>query len=306
MIVESVEELIGNTPLIRLGYLESGGCRLYAKAEYLNPGGSVKDRIGRQMIEEALKRGVIGADSVIIEPTSGNTGIGLAMICVLHGLRLILTMPENMSTERKKLLRHLGAELVLTPAGKGMRGAIEEAERLAKNLGNAFLPSQFDNPDNPDAHYRGTGPEILKDLDRLDGFVASVGSGGTFTGTVRFLKERRPELQAVAVEPERSPFLSRGEAGPHAIQGIGAGFAPSILDRSLIDEILTVTDEEAVTYAREAARKGALLVGISSGANLAALHRLALREENRGKTLVTVLPDTAERYLSTELFESGE
>ncbi len=305
MIARSVEELIGNTPLIRLEYLEGNGCRLYAKAEYLNPGSSVKDRIAKGMIEAAYARGEIDKETVVIEPTSGNTGIGLAMICALRGLRLILTMPESMSVERRKLLRHLGAELVLTPAAEGMKGAIAESRRLAEAFEKVFLPSQFDNPDNPAAHLAGTGPEILRDLGNLDLFIAAVGTGGTFTGTTRYLKEQLPDLYAVAVEPERSAFLSQGEAGPHAIQGIGAGFAPSILERELIDEILTVEDEEAIAYAREAACKAGLLVGISSGANLAALHRLSQAPEHRGKTLVTVLPDTAERYLSTRLFDSA-
>ncbi len=303
MPARSVEDLIGRTPLIRLEYLETNGCRLYAKAEYLNPGSSVKDRIAKAMIEEAMKRGEIDEESVLIEPTSGNTGIGLAMICALKGLRLILTMPENMSLERRKLLRHLGAELVLTPAEEGMSGAIEEARHLAERFPRSFLPSQFDNPDNPAAHYRSTGPEILDALEHIDLFIAAVGTGGTFTGTARYLKERLPELTAVAVEPEGSPFLSRGEAGPHAIQGIGAGFAPAVLDRSLIDRILTVGDDEAIEAARRAARRAALLVGISSGANLAAARRLMEEPEQAGKTLVTILPDTAERYLSTALFE---
>ena len=302
MPARSVEDLIGRTPLIRLEYLETNGCRLYAKAEYLNPGSSVKDRIAKAMIEEAMKRGEIDEESVLIEPTSGNTGIGLAMICALKGLRLILTMPENMSLERRKLLRHLGAELVLTPAEEGMSGAIEEARHLAERFPRSFLPSQFDNPDNPAAHYRSTGPEILDALEHIDLFIAAVGTGGTFTGTARYLKERLPELTAVAVEPEGSPFLSRGEAGPHAIQGIGAGFAPAVLDRSLIDRILTVGDDEAIEAARRAARRAALLVGISSGANLAAARRLMEEPEQAGKTLVTILPDTAERYLSTALF----
>jgi cysteine synthase A len=305
MPVRSVEELIGRTPLIRLEYLENNGCRLYAKAEYLNPGSSVKDRIAKVMIERAMERGEIDKETVLIEPTSGNTGIGLAMICALKGLRLILTMPENMSPERRKLLRHLGAELLLTPAEEGMRGAIEEARRLAERFPKTFLPSQFDNPDNPAAHYRSTGPEILEELERVDLFIAAVGTGGTFTGTVRYLKERLPELTAAAVEPEGSPFLSQGETGAHAIQGIGAGFAPAVLDRSLIDRILTVSDESAIAASREAACKAALLVGISSGANLAAARRLMEEPENRRKTLVTLLPDTAERYLSTELF-SGD
>ena len=302
MPVQSIEELIGRTPLIRLEYLERNGCRLYAKAEYLNPGSSVKDRIAKGMVDAAIARGEIDSETVVIEPTSGNTGIGLAMICALRGLRLILTMPENMSLERRKLLRHLGAELVLTPAAEGMKGAIEEVARLAKRFDKVFLPSQFDNPDNPAAHYRSTGPEILEELERVDLFVAAVGTGGTFSGTARYLKERLPDLLAYVVEPEGSAYLSRGEIGPHAIQGIGAGFAPGTLDRELIDGILTVGDEEALAFAREAARKAALLAGISSGANLAAAARLMEEPAHAGKSIVTLLPDTAERYLSTELF----
>jgi cysteine synthase A len=303
MIYPNIEATIGNTPLVRLDYL-SDRATILAKAEYFNPGSSVKDRIAKSIIEGAMERGGIDRDTVVIEPTSGNTGIGLALVCAVRGLRLILTMPESMSIERRKLLRHLGAELVLTPATQGMSGAIEEAKRLAASFEKSFIPNQFANPDNPMAHERGTALEILEAMGgAVDLFVAGVGTGGTLSGNGRILKEANPKLQAVAVEPENSPAISRGKAGPHKIQGIGAGFIPDNLDLNLIDEVLTVTDEEAIAFAREAARKAGLLVGISSGANLAAAYRLAEREENRGKTIVTVLPDTAERYLSTELFE---
>jgi len=303
MIVENIEELIGRTPLIRLDYL-GGEAAVLAKAEFFNPGSSVKDRIAKSMIDGAMKRGEIGPETVIIEPTSGNTGIGLALICARRGLRLILTMPESMSLERRKLLTHLGAELLLTPAARGMNGAIEEAKRLADSFDEAFIPNQFANPDNPLAHETGTAVEILEETGgAVDCFVAGVGTGGTLSGNGRILKAANPDLKVVAVEPENSPAISRGEAGPHKIQGIGAGFIPDNLDLNLIDEVLTIDDEEAFAFAREAARKAGLLVGISSGANLAAAWRLAQRPEYAGKTIVTILPDTAERYLSTELFE---
>ena len=303
MTLDDISEAIGRTPLVRLDYLGTHAT-LLAKAEYLNPGSSIKDRIARSMIDGALERGEIGRHSVVIEPTSGNTGIGLALICARRGLRLILTMPESMSLERRRLLKHLGAELVLTPAAEGMAGAIAEAERLRTEFETAWIPNQFSNPDNPRAHEEETGPEILADTQgRVDLFVAAVGTGGTLSGTGRALRRAIPHIRIVAVEPAASPAISRGEAGPHGIQGIGAGFVPENLDRELVDEVLTVSDEEALAYAREAARKGGLLVGISAGANLAAAHRLAQRPENTGKTIVTILPDTAERYLSTELFE---
>lgn len=303
MTLDDISEAIGRTPLVRLDYLGTPAT-LLAKAEYLNPGSSVKDRIARSMIDGALERGAIDSETVVIEPTSGNTGIGLALICARRGLRLILTMPESMSLERRRLLKHLGAELVLTPAAEGMAGAIAEAERLRTEFETAWIPDQFSNPDNPRAHEEETGPEILADTQgRVDIFVAAVGTGGTLSGTGRALRRAIPHIRIVAVEPAASPAISRGEAGPHGIQGIGAGFVPENLDRELVDEVLTVSDEEALAYAREAARKGGLLVGISAGANLAAAHRLAQRPENAGKTIVTILPDTAERYLSTELFE---
>ncbi len=303
MIFDDISEAIGNTPLVRLDYLDTHAT-LLAKAEYFNPGSSVKDRIAKAMIEGALNRGEIDAETVIIEPTSGNTGIGLALICALRGLRLILTMPESMSLERRKLLKHLGAELVLTPAGEGMQGAIDEAKRLCKEFDKAWIPDQFSNPDNPAVHEMTTAREILEATDgAVDIFVSGVGTGGTFSGTGRGLKARIPDLKLVAVEPLDSPAISQGSAGPHKIQGIGAGFIPDNLDVNLIDEVLTISDEEAFAFAREAARKAGLLVGISSGANLAAAYRLAQRPENVGKTIVTILPDTAERYLSTDLFE---
>lgn len=302
MIFDDISEAIGNTPLVRLDYLDTHAT-LLAKAEYFNPGSSVKDRIAKAMIEGALNRGEIDAETVIIEPTSGNTGIGLALICALRGLRLILTMPESMSLERRKLLKHLGAELVLTPAGEGMQGAIDEAKRLCKEFDKAWIPDQFSNPDNPAVHEMTTAREILEATDgAVDIFVSGVGTGGTFSGTGRGLKARIPDLKLVAVEPLDSPAISQGSAGPHKIQGIGAGFIPDNLDVNLIDEVLTISDEEAFAFAREAARKAGLLVGISSGANLAAAYRLAQRPENAGKTIVTILPDTAERYLSTKLF----
>ncbi|WP_457607104.1 cysteine synthase A [Nitratifractor sp.] len=303
MTVRNILDLVGRTPLISVEHL-SDEATILAKAEYFNPGSSVKDRIAKAMIEGALKRGEIGPGSVVVEPTSGNTGIGLALVCALKGLRLILTMPESMSLERRKLLAHLGAELILTPAGKGMKGSIEEAQRLVAEIPGAWMPDQFSNPDNPRAHYESTGPKIFEATDgRVDLFVAAVGTGGTISGTGRYLKERNPDLRVVAVEPEGSPVLSGGEAGPHAIQGIGAGFIPANLDRSLLDEVLAVSDEEAIAYSQTAAKEAGLLVGISAGANLAAAHRLAGRPENRGKIIVTILPDTAERYLSTALFK---
>ncbi|WP_457603054.1 cysteine synthase A [Nitratifractor sp.] len=303
MIFDDISEAIGNTPLVRLDYLDTHAT-LLAKAEYFNPGSSIKDRIAKAMIEGALNRGEIDRETVIIEPTSGNTGIGLALICALRGLRLILTMPESMSLERRKLLAHLGAELVLTPATEGMQGAIDEAIRLAESFDKAWIPNQFANPDNPAAHEATTAREILEATGgKVDIFVAGVGTGGTLSGTGRSLKAHNPELKLVAVEPVASPAISQGTSGPHKIQGIGAGFIPDNLDVNLIDEVLTIPDEEAFAFAREAARKAGLLVGISSGANLAAAYRLAGRPENAGKTIVTILPDTAERYLSTELFE---
>jgi cysteine synthase A len=304
-IANDVTELIGGTPLVRLGFAsKESGATVLGKCEFMNPGGSVKDRIGRNMVERALERGTIGPGSTIIEPTSGNTGIALASVCAAKGLKLILTMPESMSMERRKLLAALGAKLVLTPAERGMAGAIAEAEALKERIEGAVILQQFENPDNPDAHRRTTAREILRDTEgNVDIFVAAVGTGGTITGTGSLLKEEIPEIRIVAVEPKNSPVLSGGRPGPHKIQGIGAGFVPKVLDTSLFMEVVQVEDERAIATARRLAREEGLLVGISSGANVAAAMEVASRPQNRGKIVVTVLCDTGERYLSTELFE---
>ncbi len=303
MIYKSIDETIGKTPLVELAYLDTKATIL-AKAEYFNPASSIKDRIAKAMIEGAIERGEIDEETVIIEPTSGNTGVGLALICAVKGLRLILTMPESMSLERRKLLKHLGAKVVLTPASKGMQGSIDEAKSLANNFPKSFIPNQFSNPDNPAIHEATTAKEILEDTKGdIDIFVASVGTGGTLSGNARVLKEFNPNIKIVAIEPQNSPIISQGRSGSHKIQGIGAGFIPKNLDTKLIDEVITISDEEAFTFAREASKRAGLLVGISSGANIAGAYRLAKRDENRGRVIVTILPDTAERYLSTELFE---
>jgi len=304
MIANSIEELIGNTPLVRLNRLsELSGATILGKCEFMNPTSSVKDRVAMNMVNRALASGVIDKNSTIIEPTSGNTGVGLAGICASKSLKLILTMPESMSIERKKLLTHLGAEIVLTPASEGMSGAIKHAEILAKER-NGFLLQQFNNPDNSAIHKETTAIEILKDTNNnVDYFVASVGTGGTLSGTAEALKEHLPKLKAIAVEPENSPVLSGGTSGPHKIQGIGAGFIPSILNTNIYDEVIQVSDKDAFKYAKEIAKTEGLLVGISSGANISATFKIASRPENKGKVFVTILCDTAERYLSTELFE---
>ena len=302
-----IYETIGHTPLVELTNLEKEldlKAKIIAKVEFFNPGGSVKDRIAKAMIEDAEKQGLINKDTVLIEPTSGNTGIGLAMVAASKGLRIIITMPETMSIERRNLLKAYGAELVLTEGSKGMKGAIAKAEELAKETPNSFIPSQFTNKANPRIHYLTTGPEIYDDLDgKLDIFVAGVGTGGTISGTGKFLKEKSKNIKVVAVEPETSPVLSKGEAGPHKIQGIGAGFVPDTLDTSIYDEIITISNELAFETGRKAARSEGLLVGISSGAALAAAIKLAKRKENEGKTIVVLLPDTGERYLSTPMFQ---
>lgn len=306
MIASGIEALVGNTPLVHLKRLsEKSGATILGKCEFMNPTSSVKDRIAVNMIEEALKRGEIEEGSTIIEPTSGNTGVGLAAVCASKGISLILTMPESMSIERRKLLTHLGAKLVLTPASEGMNGAIAKAKTLAKEIEGGFLLQQFDNPDNPDAHRKTTAPEILRDTEgKLDIFVAAVGTGGTLTGTSQALKASLPGLYVAAVEPRASAVLEGEKAGAHAIQGIGAGFIPSILDRTIYNEVIAIEDDAAYTMARELARTEGLLVGISSGANAEAAFRLAQRPENQGKTIVTILCDTAERYLSTPLFDT--
>ena len=305
MIANSIDDLIGNTPLVRINRLsEETGATILGKCEFMNPTSSVKDRIAFNMINEAMKRGEIDRASVIIEPTSGNTGIGLAAICAARGLKLILTMPESMSEERRKILAYLGAELVLTPAAEGMNGAILKAAQLAEEMENAIVLQQFQNPNNPDIHRKTTAKEILRDTQNsVDIFVASVGTGGTLTGTSEVLKETLPALKAIAVEPKDSDVLSGGSAGAHKIQGIGAGFIPEILNTEIYDEIVTVSNEDAYAMAQRVAREEGLLVGISSGANLHAAYVTAQKPENRGKTIVTILCDTAERYLSTELFD---
>lgn len=306
-IAKNLTELIGNTPLLELAnYNEHQGlkARLVAKLEYFNPLGSVKDRVGYAMIQDAEERGLLHKDSVIIEPTSGNTGIGLAFVAAAKGYRLILTMPDTMSVERRSLLKALGAELVLTPGAEGMKGAIRKAEELVAALPNAFMPQQFQNPANPAMHRRTTAEEIWRDTDgQVDIFVAGVGTGGTITGVGEVLKERKEDVRIVAVEPYDSPVLSGGQAGPHKLQGIGAGFVPAILNTGIIDGIVKVKTEEAFAAARELAKAEGLLVGISSGAALFAATELARQPENAGKTIVVLLPDTGERYLSTPLFQ---
>ena len=306
-VYQKIIDTIGNTPLVELSNLESKynlKARIIAKVEYFNPGGSVKDRIAKAMIEKAEKEGLINQDTVLVEPTSGNTGIGLSMVAASKGLKIILTMPETMSIERRNLLKAYGAELVLTEGSKGMKGAIAKAEELAKEIPNSFIPSQFTNMANPHIHYLTTGPEIYKDLDgNIDYLVAGVGTGGTLSGTGKYLKENKPSIKVVAVEPETSPVLSKGTPGPHKIQGIGAGFVPQTLDTSIYDEIITIGNEEAMEMGKESARTEGLLVGISSGAAIKAAIKLAQREENAGKTIVVILPDTGERYLSTAMFQ---
>ena len=305
-IYERITDLVGKTPLFELKNLEKEfnlKAKLVAKVESFNPGGSVKDRIAKAMILEAEKQGLINKDSVLIEPTSGNTGVGLSMIAASKGLRIIITMPETMSIERRNLMKAYGAELVLTEGAKGMKGAIAKAEELAKEIPNSFIPSQFTNMENPKMHYMTTGPEIYEDSDgQVDIFVAGVGTGGTISGTGKFLKEKKPSVKVVAVEPESSPVLSKGIPGSHKIQGIGAGFVPQTLDKNVYDEIITVTNEKAFEMGRKIAKTEGLLVGISSGAALSAAIELASKEENKDKMIVVLLPDTGERYLSTAMF----
>ncbi len=306
MIANNIEELIGNTPLVKINTLsEETGATILGKCEFMNPTSSVKDRIAFNMINAALTSGEIDQDTTIIEPTSGNTGIGLAAICASKGLKLILTMPESMSIERRKLLMHLGAELVLTPASEGMGGAIAKATALEKELDNAKVLQQFNNPNNPDIHRKTTAFEILNDTaGNLDIFVAAVGTGGTLTGTGEILRTKIPSLEIIAVEPSDSPVLEGGQPGPHKIQGIGAGFVPQILNTEIYDDIIAVSNEAAFAMAQKIAREEGLLIGISAGANLHAAYTMASRPENKGKTIVTILCDTAERYLSTELFDT--
>ena len=305
-IYTSADQLIGHTPLLELTHIEKAHglkARIVAKLEYFNPAGSVKDRIARAMIDDAEAKGILKPGSVIIEPTSGNTGIGLASVAAARGYRIIIVMPETMSVERRQLMKAYGAELVLTEGAKGMKGAIAKADELAKEIPNSFVPGQFVNAANPKAHFESTGPEIWQDTDgKVDIFVAGVGTGGTVTGVGQYLKSKDPNVKVVAVEPAASPVLSKGGSGSHKIQGIGAGFVPDVLDTKIYDEIIPVENDDAFTAGREIGRREGVLVGISSGAAIWAAIHLAKRPENEGKTIVALLPDTGDRYLSTPLF----
>ena len=307
-VYSSIDKLIGNTPLLELSNIEKEenlGAKIIAKLEYFNPAGSVKDRVAKAMLDDAEAKGLLKKDSVIIEPTSGNTGVGLASIATARGYRIIITMPDTMSVERRNLMKAYGAELVLTDGAKGMKGAIAKAEEIAKEIPNSFIPGQFVNPANPEAHFNTTGPEIWKDTDgKVDIFVAGVGTGGTISGTGKFLKEQNPNIKVVAVEPKASPVLSEGHAGPHKIQGIGAGFVPDTLNTKIFDEIIPVENDAAFETGRRIGRSEGVLVGISSGAATWAAIQLAKRPENKGKTIVVLLPDTGERYLSSPMFSN--
>ena len=307
MIYQNASQLIGNTPLLHLNNLEKRlnlNVTLLAKVEYFNPTGSVKDRIALSMIEDAEKKGIIHNDTVVIEPTSGNTGIGLASVCAAKGYKCILVMPENMSQERIKLIKAYGAEVVLSPKEKGMQGAVDKATELSKTYESSFIPSQFENPSNPEVHYRTTGPEIYKSSNKkVDIFIAGIGTGGTISGIGKYLKEQNRNIKIIGVEPNDSPLLTKGKAGPHKIQGIGANFVPKTLDKKNIDEFMTATTEESYEYARLVGKYEGILVGISSGAALAQAVKVAKRNENNGKTIVVLLPDSGDRYLSTDLFD---
>lgn len=306
-ICKSIDELIGNTPLLELSNFEKNhglNATILGKVEMMNPAGSIKDRVAKALLDSAEAAGRINKDTVLIEPTSGNTGIGLASLAAARGMRIIIVMPETMSIERRKLMKAYGAELVLTDGSKGMSGAIEKADQLHAEIENSFIPGQFTNPANPTAHEATTGPEIWKDTDgKVDIFVAGVGTGGTLSGTGKFLKSKNPNVKVVAVEPATSPVLSEGHGGAHGIQGIGAGFIPETLNTQIYDEVVTISDDEAFETGRELAAKDGLLVGISSGAAVAAARKLAERPENAGKTIVAILPDTGERYLSSAMFD---
>jgi len=303
-IAKDVTELVGNTPLVRINKLSNDtSTEILGKCEFMNPTSSVKDRIALSMIETAIKNGEIKEDTVVVEPTSGNTGIGLAMVCAAKGIELILTMPESMSLERRQLLSALGATLDLTPAALGMKGAIERAAEINNTMPNSFMPQQFNNPANPEAHRQTTALEILKDTDgKVDIIVAAVGTGGSLTGISEVVKKHNPNVHVVAVEPESSPVISGGEPGPHKIQGIGAGFIPTVLNKDIFDEVIQVSDADAFATSKEVAKTDGLLVGISAGANLYVANQVASRPENKGKTIVTILCDTGERYLSTTLY----
>ena len=307
MIYQNASQLIGNTPLLHLNNIEKRlnlNVTLLAKVEYFNPTGSVKDRIALSMIEDAEQKGKIHNDTVVIEPTSGNTGIGLASVCAAKGYKCILVMPENMSQERIKLIKAYGADVVLSPKEKGMQGAVDKATELSKTYESSFIPSQFENPSNPEVHYRTTGPEIYKSSNKkVDIFIAGIGTGGTISGVGKYLKEQNRNIKIIGVEPNDSPLLTKGKAGPHKIQGIGANFVPNTLDKKYIDEFLTATTEESYEYARLVGKYEGILVGISSGAALAQAVKVAKRNENNGKTIVVLLPDSGDRYLSTDLFD---
>lgn len=309
-VYEDIAELVGGTPLVELKSYEANhglGAKLIGKVEYFNPAGSVKDRVAKAMIDDAVERGKLDDETVIIEPTSGNTGIALSAMAATRGNRIIIVMPDTMSVERRNLMRAYGAELVLTEGAKGMKGAIAKAEELAAQIPNSLIPSQFTNPANPEVHYKTTGPEIWRDADgNVDILVGGVGTGGTISGAGRYLKEQNPNIKVVAVEPADSPVLSEGRAGSHKIQGIGAGFVPDTLDTSIYDEVITVENEKAFETGRELAANDGLLVGISSGAAVAAAAELAARPENAGKSIVVILPDTGERYLTTAMFDFSD
>ena len=305
-IAKKITDLVGHTPLLELSNIEKKfnlNARVLAKLEYLNPAGSVKDRVAKAMIDDGIAKGKVTADSVIIEPTSGNTGIGLASVAAAYGLRIILTMPETMSVERRALLKAYGAEIVLTDGATGMQGAVDKANELAAKTPHSFIPGQFDNPVNPETHFKTTGPEIWQDTDgKVDIFVAGVGTGGTLTGVGKFLKSKKPSVKVIAVEPATSPLLSQGHAGPHKIQGIGANFIPKTLDKTVYDSVTPVENDDAFTFGKEIAKTEGVLVGISAGAALWAAIEEAKKPENAGKTIVVLLPDTGDRYLSTPLF----
>ena len=307
-IAKKVTDLVGHTPLLELSNIEKKyglKARVLAKLEYLNPAGSVKDRVAKAMIDDGIAKGKVTKDSVIIEPTSGNTGIGLASVAAAYGLRIVLTMPETMSVERRALLKAYGAEIVLTDGAAGMQGAVDKANELAAKTPHSFIPGQFDNPVNPETHFKTTGPEIWEDTDgHVDAFVAGVGTGGTLTGVGRFLKSKKPSVKVIAVEPATSPLLSEGHAGPHKIQGIGANFIPKTLDRSVYDVVVPVQNDDAFALGKEIAKTEGVLVGISAGAALWAAVEEAKKPENAGKTIVALLPDTGDRYLSTPLFQN--
>lgn len=306
-VAENISQLIGNTPLVRLNRVTSSvSATVFAKLEYMNPCHSIKDRIGLAMIEDAEKKGLLDKDTVVVEPTSGNTGIGLSYICAVKGYQMIVTMPESMSIERRKVIAAFGAEIILTPAEKGMNGAIEKAKEIAANLKKAYIPQQFQNPANPEIHRQTTALEIWNDTDgTVDIFVAGVGTGGTLTGCGEVLKKKNPLIRVCAVEPDASPVLSGGVHTPHKIQGIGAGFVPDILNRTIIDEIVRVTNEQAIQMSQRLMKEEGIFAGISSGAAVFAAVQMAQRLENQGKTIVVIVPDTAERYLSTALFETN-